>query len=73
MQESDVAERLHSLETAQAVQTATEAGAQATMAATQAGASATTAAAHAGTWSTMASGAVGFVVGIFLGLAIGKS
>ena len=73
MQENDVQERLHSLETAQAVQAATQAGAQATMAATQAGASSTTAAAHAGTWSTMAAGAAGFVVGIFLGLAIAKS
>lgn len=73
MQESDVQGRLNSLETAQAVQAATAAGAQATMAATQAGQSATTAAAHAGTWSTMAAGAGGFIVGIFLGLAIAKS
>jgi hypothetical protein len=73
MQENDVHERLHSLETAQAVQAATLAGAQATMAATQAGASSTTTAAHAGTWSTMAAGAGGFIVGTFLGLAIAKS
>lgn len=44
--------------------------AQATQAATLVGAQATQAAAHAGTWSTMLSGAVGLVVGIFLGIAI---
>lgn len=46
---------------------------QATQAATLAGAQATQAAAHAGTWSTMSAGAVGLVVGIFLGLAIAGS
>lgn len=44
--------------------------AQATQAATLVGAQATQAAAHAGTWSTMLSGAVGLVVGMFLGMAI---
>ena len=66
----DLMERLHALETTQAVQNATLTGAQATQAATQAGASATTAATHAGTWSAMVAGAVGFVAGIFLGVAI---
>jgi hypothetical protein len=46
---------------------------QATQAATLAGAQATQAAAHAGTWSTMLAGAVGFVVGIFLAIALGAS
>ena len=46
---------------------------QATQAATLAGAQATQAAAHAGTWSTMSAGAVGLVVGIFLGMAIAGS
>jgi hypothetical protein len=51
--------KVHELEVAQATQAATLAGAQATQAA-----------AHAGTWSTMLSGAVGLVVGMFLGIAI---
>ncbi len=71
--DEEVDERLHSLETAQAVQVATQTGAQATQAATQAGQAATTAAAHAGTWSTMSAGGAGLVAGIFLGLAIAKS
>jgi hypothetical protein len=57
--DEEVDERLHSLETAQAVQVATQTGAQA--------------AAHAGTWSTMSAGGAGLVAGIFLGLAIAKS
>jgi len=43
--DQDLVERVHSLETAQAVQVATQTGAQATQAATQAGQAATTAAA----------------------------
>jgi len=63
MQENnDLTERVHALETAQAVQVAT-----------QAGASATTAATHAGTWSTMVAGSAGLVAGIFLGIAIAKA
>jgi hypothetical protein len=69
----DLAERVHALETAQAVAETVQSGAEATQAATQAGASATTAAAHAGTWSTMAGSAAGLIVGIFLGLAIAKA
>ena len=81
--ENDVIERLHAVETAQAVQTAVAAGADATQAAVQAGAATTNAATHAGaattnaathagTWSTMAAGAAGLVAGIFLGLAISR-
>lgn len=43
---------------------------QAGQAAAFAGAQTTQAAAQAGTWSTMASGALGLIVGIFLGLSI---
>jgi hypothetical protein len=70
---TDVAERLSSLEKAQAVQAATQAGAEATQAAAQAGMTATQAAAQAGTIGTMAAGAIGLIVGIFLGIAIAKS
>jgi len=73
MPENDLEERIHGLETAQAVQTATQAGAEATQSAAMAGMTATQAAAHAGTWATMAAGAAGLVVGIFLGLAIGAA
>ena len=59
MEQDQVVERVHALETAQATQAAAMAGAEATQAA-----------AHAGTWSTMLAGAGGFVVGIFLGMAI---
>jgi ElaB/YqjD/DUF883 family membrane-anchored ribosome-binding protein len=69
---SDLAQRVSELEKAQAVQAATQAGAEATQAATQAGAQATQAAAHAGTWATMGAGSVALVVGMFLGLAIGR-
>jgi hypothetical protein len=68
---TDVAERLSSLEKAQAVQAATQAGAEATQAAAQAGMTATQAA-QAGTVGTMAAGAIGLIVGIFLGIAITK-
>jgi hypothetical protein len=66
-------ERLHALEVAQATQFATQAGSVATLSATQAGATATTAAAQAGTWATMAAGSVALIVGIFLGIGIGKA
>jgi len=72
MPENDIQERIHGLETAQAVQTATQAGAEATQSAAMAGMTSTQAAAHAGTWATMAAGAAGLIVGIFLGLAIGR-
>jgi hypothetical protein len=70
---SDVYQRLSELEKAQAVQAATHAGAEATQAATLAGAQSTQAAAHAGTWATMAAGSVALVVGMFLGLTIGRA
>ena len=74
-------ERLHALETAQAVQAASVAGmeatqaaamagAEATQAALQAGNMATTTAMQAGTMAAMITGSVGFVVGTFLGLTI---
>jgi hypothetical protein len=46
---------------------------QAGQAATIAGAQMTQAAAQAGTWSTMAAGMGGFVIGVFLGIAISNS
>jgi hypothetical protein len=58
---------------AQATQAATQAGAQATQAATQAGMATTNAAAQAGMAAAVISGAVAFVVGMFLGLAINNS
>jgi hypothetical protein len=70
MEQDQVQERIHGLEVAQATQAATMAGAEATQAAAMAGAQAAQAAAHAGTWSTMVAGSAGFVVGIFLGMAI---
>lgn len=68
--EEDLAQRVHALETAQAVQAAVQVGAQATQAAVQAGAATTTAAAHAGTWAVFVTGGVAFVAGIFLGVNI---
>lgn len=54
--ENDLNKRLDTLEKAQAVEAATNAGAHATQAA-----------AHAGTWAAVAAGAAGLVVGMFLG------
>jgi hypothetical protein len=73
MQENDVNERLHAVETAQAVQAATLAGAEATQGAIQAGAATTNAAAHAGTVAMVAAGSVALIVGMFLGLTIRAS
>jgi hypothetical protein len=73
MQESDVNERLHAVETSQAVQAATLAGAEATQAAVQAGAATTNAAAHAGTVAMIAAGSISLIVGMFLGLSIRAS
>jgi hypothetical protein len=70
MQENNVNERLHAVETAQAVQTAVQAGAEATQSAAMAGMTSTGAAMQAGTWATMAAGSVALIVGIFLGMAI---
>jgi len=73
MPQNDLEERIHGLETAQAVQQANHAGAEATQSAVMVGMTSTQAAAHAGTWATMAAGAAGLVVGIFLGLVIGAA
>ncbi len=54
------------------VQGATLAGVDATLAATQAGQAATTAAVQLGIISTIVVGFVAFVLGVFLGLAIGE-
>lgn len=72
MERDEIAERIHSLETAQAVQASTQAGAEATQAATLAGAQTTQAAAHAGTWATMATGGIALVVGMFLGAVLSR-
>jgi hypothetical protein len=66
----DLKQEVEDLKTAQATQTATQAGAQATQAATQAGTMSTMTASQAG---MMAAGFVGLIVGIFLGLAIANS
>ena len=71
--DSDLLERIHALEVAQATQAATTAGAQATQAATQAGTMATNAAGMAGLAWANAAGAAGLIIGMFLGLAIGNS
>lgn len=68
----EVTERIHSLETAQAVQTATTTGMESTNAATTAGMQATQAAAQAGTWAVMAAGSISLIVGMFLGMTIAK-
>lgn len=70
---SELEERIRGLETAQATQAATAAGAEATQAAAQAGMSTTMTAMNVGTMTTMAAGSVALIVGIFLGLAISNS
>jgi hypothetical protein len=70
LQETDLSQRLQTLETAQAVQTAVQAGAQATQAAVQAGAVSTSAAAHAGTIAMVVAGGISLIVGMFLGITI---
>ena len=62
MENEDLKERIHALETAQATQAATTAGMQATQAAAQ-----------AGTWAVMAAGSASLIIGMFLGMAIGSS
>ena len=73
MDNDEMQERIHSLETAQATQAATTAGMEATQTATTTGMQATQAAAQAGTWAVMATGFVSLVVGIFLGVTIAKN
>lgn len=72
MDNEKLLERIHALETAQAAQTATTAGMEATQGAVQAGNMATTTAMTTGTMTTMAAGSVALIVGIFLGLALGR-
>ena len=72
MAENEIEERVRGLETAQAVQAATQAGAEATQAATQAGTMSTMTAMNAGNLATMVSGSLGLIAGMFLGLAIGR-
>ena len=70
MEQDQVQERIHALQVTQATQAAAMAGAEATQTAAMAGAQAAQVAAHAGTWSTMVAGSGGFIIGIFLGMAI---
>lgn len=63
-------ERIHALETAQATQAATTAGMEATQTAMNAGNMATTTAMTTGTVMAVAAGGVSLVVGMFLGLAM---
>lgn len=58
MDNDELRERIHALETAQATQAASAAGAQATQAATQ-----------AGLMATMVTGSVSLIVGMILGFA----
>ncbi len=73
MDNDEMQERIHSLETAQATQAATTAGMEATQTATTTGLQAAQAAAQAGTWAVMAAGSISLIVGIFLGMAIARS
>lgn len=66
-------ERIHALETAQAVQVAATAGMEATQAAAMAGLTTTAAATQAGNMAVMAVGSVSLIVGMFLGLAINRA
>jgi hypothetical protein len=70
MDNEQLVERIHALETAQATQTAATAGMEATQGAIQAGNMATTTAMTTGTMIAMATGSLGLIAGIFLGLAI---
>ena len=72
-QGQSVEDRIHGLETAQAVQAATTAGAEATQAAVHAGTWSTTTAMQAGNMAAMVAGAAGFIVGAFFGLAVANS
>ncbi len=70
MEDDDVKERIHALETAQATQAAAATGVEATQAATMAGMQATQAAAQVGTWAVMGAGSIALIVGLLLGMAI---
>ena len=69
----DINKEIEALKIGQATQAATFAGFQATQAAAMAGAQTTQAAATAGLWSTMAAGSIALIVGMFLGLLIGRA
>jgi hypothetical protein len=73
MENDDLKERIHALETAQATQAASTAGMEATQTAVTTGMQATQAAAQAGTWAVMAAGSISLIVGIVLGMAIAKN
>ncbi len=73
MENEDLKERIHALETAQAAAAASTAGTEATNAATTAGMQATQAATIAGTWAVMAVGTISLITGIFLGLGVAGS
>jgi hypothetical protein len=70
MDNEKLLERIHTLEVAQATQSAATAGMEATQGAALAGNMATTTAMTTGTMTTMAAGSIGLIVGIFLGIAI---
>ena len=83
MPERDLDSRVGELETAQAAQAATQAGAMATQSAAMAGMGTTNAAVQAGNVSTMAAmqagstaviaaGSVALIVGMFLGMTIAR-
>lgn len=61
METAELENKVYTLEKELAVQEATLAGAQSTQAA-----------AHSGTWSVMVAGAVAWVVGVFMGIAVSK-
>jgi len=68
--DSDLIERIHALEVAQATQAAVATGAQATQAAITTGMQAAQATAQAGTWAVMTVGSIAFVVGSVLGALV---
>jgi len=73
MDNNDLLERIHALETAQATQAAATAGMEATNAAATAGLQAAQLAAHAGTWAVLVAGSASLIVGTLLGMAIVKA
>lgn len=73
VENDDLKERIHAVETALATQTPTAAGMEATNAATTAGLQAAQAAAQAGTWAVMVAGSASLIVGTLLGMAIART
>jgi len=69
----DLTERVHALETAQATQAAVTAGMESTNAAATAGAQAAQLAAQAGTWAVMVAGTAGVILGTLLGMALARA